>query len=74
MTCFIFAAGGFYGLVERPAPGDLVIAADAGYKNSGYFYRIFQKLEGIPFSDFRDGLTGSDAEPTLSESEDPKQE
>ena len=33
MTCFIFAAGSFYGLVERPAPGDLVIAADAGYKN-----------------------------------------
>ena len=50
------------------------IIADAGYKNSGYFYRIFQKLEGIPFSDFRDGLTGSDAEPTLSESEDSKQE
>lgn len=33
MTCFIFAAGSFYGLVERPAAGDLVIAADAGYKN-----------------------------------------
>ena len=32
MTCFIFAAGSFFGLVERPAPGDLVIAADAGYK------------------------------------------
>lgn len=29
--CFIFAAGTFYGLRERPAPGDLVIAADAGY-------------------------------------------
>lgn len=29
--CFIFAAGSFYGLRERPAPGDLVIAADAGY-------------------------------------------
>ena len=30
--CFIFAAGSFYGLRECPAPGDLVIAADAGYR------------------------------------------
>ena len=30
--CFIFAAGTFYGLRERPADGDLVIAADAGYR------------------------------------------
>ena len=30
--CFIFAAGSFYGLRERPAAGDLVIAADAGYQ------------------------------------------
>lgn len=30
--CFLFAAGDFYGLRERPAPGDLVIAADAGYR------------------------------------------
>ena len=30
--CFIFAAGTFYGLREHPAPGDLVIAADAGYR------------------------------------------
>nr|WP_325211629.1 thiamine diphosphokinase [uncultured Oscillibacter sp.] len=30
--CFIFAAGSFYGLRERPASGDLVIAADAGYQ------------------------------------------
>ena len=30
--CFIFAAGTFYGLRERPADGDLVIAADAGYQ------------------------------------------
>ena len=29
--CFIFAAGSFFGLRERPAPGDLVVAADAGY-------------------------------------------
>ncbi len=29
--CFIFAAGTFYGLRTAPAPGDLVIAADAGY-------------------------------------------
>lgn len=30
--CFIFAAGTFYGLRERPTPDDLVIAADAGYR------------------------------------------
>ena len=30
--CFIFSAGTFYGLRERPAPGDLSIAADAGYR------------------------------------------
>ena len=30
--CFIFAAGTFYGLRERPAAEDLVIAADAGYR------------------------------------------
>ncbi len=30
--CFIFAAGTFYGLRAVPAPGDLVIAADAGYR------------------------------------------
>lgn len=30
--CFIFSAGSFYGLRERPAPGDLVLAADAGYE------------------------------------------
>ena len=29
---FIFAAGTFYGLREPPAPGDFVIAADAGYR------------------------------------------
>lgn len=31
MRCFVFAAGSYYGLPERPEPGDLVIAADAGY-------------------------------------------
>lgn len=30
--CFIFAAGSFFGLRERPLPGDFVIAADAGYR------------------------------------------
>ena len=30
--CFIFAAGTFFGLREIPAPGDLIIAADAGYQ------------------------------------------
>lgn len=32
MTGFIFSAGSFYGLREAPAPGDLVIAADGGYR------------------------------------------
>lgn len=39
--CFIFAAGSFYGLRERPAAGDAVIAADAGY-------RICQALGIVP--------------------------
>lgn len=30
--CFIFAAGTFYGLRQRPEQGDLIIAADAGYR------------------------------------------
>ncbi len=31
--CFVFAAGSYYGLRERPGdPGDFVIAADAGYR------------------------------------------
>jgi len=29
--CFVFAAGTYYGLRELPVPGDLIIAADAGY-------------------------------------------
>lgn len=29
---FIFSAGSFFGLRARPAPGDLVLAADAGYE------------------------------------------
>ncbi len=41
MTGFIFAAGTFYGLREIPAPGDLVIAADAGY-------RICRSLDLVP--------------------------
>ena len=32
MRCFIFSAGSFYGLREKPEAGDLVIAADAGYR------------------------------------------
>lgn len=39
--CFIFAAGSFYGLRERPLPEDLVIAADAGYQ-------ICQKAAIVP--------------------------
>lgn len=30
--CFIFSAGSFYGLRERPGEGDLILAADAGYR------------------------------------------
>ena len=33
MNGFIFSAGTFYGLRRRPNEGDLIIAADAGYKN-----------------------------------------
>ena len=32
-TCYIFAAGSFYGLTEYPSEGDFVIAADAGLKH-----------------------------------------
>ena len=39
--CFIFAAGTFFGLRERPVPGDLVIAADAGY-------RVCQTADVVP--------------------------
>lgn len=31
--CFVFAAGDFFGLRQRPRPGDLVIAADGGYRH-----------------------------------------
>ncbi len=31
--CFIFSAGTFFGLRQRPVKGDLIIAADAGYLN-----------------------------------------
>ena len=33
MACFIFGAGGYYGLTQRPAPGDTVIAADGGWRS-----------------------------------------
>ena len=33
MRCFVFAAGEFDDLTERPGPGDLILAADAGYQN-----------------------------------------
>lgn len=33
MKAFIFSAGTFFGLRERPEAGDLIIAADAGYLN-----------------------------------------
>jgi len=39
--CFIFAAGTFFGLREKPMPGDFVIAADAGY-------RVCRELDIVP--------------------------
>ena len=30
--CFIFAAGSFYGLREAPKAGNVIIAADAGFR------------------------------------------
>lgn len=38
-TCFIVGAGSFQGMMVRPRPGDLVIAADGGYE--------YLKKEGI---------------------------
>ncbi|MCI9120365.1 MAG: thiamine diphosphokinase [Oscillibacter sp.] len=53
--CFIFAAGSFYGLRERPLPGDLVIAADGGYeicRRTGVVPDLllgdFDSLESLP--------------------------
>ena len=46
--CFIFAAGTFYGLRERPAAGDLVIAADAGYETC----RLAGVQPGVILGDF----------------------
>ena len=31
MACYIFGAGSYYGLTQRPEKGDYVIAADGGY-------------------------------------------
>ena len=31
-TCYIIAAGSFYGFARKPSTGDYVIAADAGYE------------------------------------------
>lgn len=32
MACYIFGAGSFYGLSQRPVPGDTIIAADGGWE------------------------------------------
>lgn len=59
--CFIFAAGTFYGLRERPASGDFVIAADAGY-------RVCQSLGIVPdllLGDFDSMEQPKDAENVL---------
>ena len=34
MACYIFGAGSFYGLSQRPAPGDTIIAADGGLRHT----------------------------------------
>ena len=31
-TCFLFGAGPFFGLPVPPQPGDLILAADGGYR------------------------------------------
>lgn len=31
MACYIFGAGSFYGLTDRPQAGDFTIAADGGW-------------------------------------------
>ena len=54
-TCFIFGAGSDCGLVERPAPGDYVIAADGGYRTCRKYGIVpdlllgdFDSLETVP--------------------------
>lgn len=54
-TCFIFGAGPFFGLPVSPAPGDLVLAADGGYRHcqaSGIIPDLllgdFDSLENLP--------------------------
>ena len=32
-TCFLFGAGPFFGLPVPPQPGDLILAADGGYRH-----------------------------------------
>ena len=32
MACYIFGAGSFYGLSQRPVPGYIIIAADGGWE------------------------------------------
>ncbi len=32
-SCFLFAAGSYYGLSRRPGPEDTIIAADGGYRH-----------------------------------------
>ena len=41
-TCYIFAAGSFYGLTEYPSEGDFVIAADAGLGEAPDGSNVFQ--------------------------------
>ena len=54
--CFIFSAGSFYSLYEKPQDGDLVIAADAGLLlckelqiNPDYVMGDFDSMD-FPFS------------------------
>lgn len=57
--CFVFAAGSFYGLRERPGrPGDFVVAADAGYR----ICREEQIAPDLALGDF-DSMEPPDAAP-----------
>ena len=45
--CFIFAAGTFFGLRERPVPGDFIIAADAGFAERGAQVRVMNDWQVV---------------------------
>lgn len=62
-TCFLFGAGPFYGLAAAPQPGDLILAADGGYRHCqaaglrpdrvlGDFDSLGAPPEGVPADPF----------------------